>query len=143
MNGYVHAHAGPPAPNPLNPLIFTRDPDPEVLPYPDPLVLSTEALEGPDKQAVRDLVTYAQANGWTCVVTYARGYLPHATHGTPGASPVDSLAVRMSRRTDRALGVYIGTGKAWRWETLLAQVGPLPLTKSATLAAFRNAIVQV
>ena len=102
--------------------------------YPAPLVTSREGVPGPAKPAIRDMVSKAEAAGWSVQVTYARGWWPHARTGAPGTAPKESLAVRMQRAGQWAVAVYVG-GSTWSWDTLwtwadndwptrYAQVGP-------------------
>lgn len=92
----------------------------ELEPYPGPEVSSRDGVVGPDKTATAGLKRKAEGFGWSVEVTYARGCFPHATHGTPGAVK-DSLALRMTRGTDRAVAVYSWAGTAWTWTTLAIQ----------------------
>jgi hypothetical protein len=85
-------------------------------PYPAPEITSRDQVSGPVKSAVSDLVRYAEALGWSVVVTYARGHLPHATTGRPGACR-DSLAVRMQRAGHYAVAVY-REGSTWSWDSM-------------------------
>lgn len=95
--------------------------------YPAPLVTSRDAVAGPTKTAVRDMQRLAAMAGWSSKVTYAKGWVPHAALGTPGARPCESLAVRMWRGPQRAVAVYVETGTAWSWKTLYRwSVGEYP-----------------
>jgi hypothetical protein len=102
---------------PVKPLDMSRDwpADHERVPYPEPIVGACE----PDgsvlmPRPVTDLQKYASAQGWAVMLTYAYGWLPHATYGTPGAEPKHSWGVRMRRGGTNAVAVYMG-GK---WESL-------------------------
>lgn len=96
-----------------------RPPEPEREPYPAPLVTSEDGVTGPTKAAVTDMVALVQRFGWSAKVTYAEGWIPHASRGTPGARAQESLAVRMWRSGQRAVAVYVDHGKTWSWDTLL------------------------
>lgn len=89
----------------------------ELEPYPVPEVTSRDGVDGPAKRAVDDLTRLAAVFGWQARITYARGCFPHAAHGTPGGVK-DSLAVRLWRGQERAVAVYVGSEKAWAWDTL-------------------------
>jgi hypothetical protein len=86
--------------------------------YPAPEVTSRDGVAGPEKRAVRDMVRAVGATGWAAKVTYAKGHVPHATTGRPGAEPRESLAVRMWRGDQRAVAVYVDHGAGWSWDTL-------------------------
>jgi hypothetical protein len=109
-------------------------------PYPAPLVTSEDGAPGPVKTAVTSLVREVTAVGWTAVVTYAKGWMPHATHGRPGAQPVESLAVRMHRGDRRAVAIYV-SGSSWSWDSLWVwALGEFP-DKPGTISAFRDAVL--
>jgi hypothetical protein len=86
-------------------------------PYPRPEITSRDGVQGPQKDAVDDLVAMARAHGWTAVVTYSRGCLPHGTTGKPSAVK-DTLAVRMVRGLERAVAMYV-SGSSWSWDTFI------------------------
>jgi hypothetical protein len=104
-------------------------------PYPAPEVSSCSLVAVPNKKAVADLELLAEALGWSVETTYARGCFPHGATGAPG--PVkDSLGVRMTRGTVRAVAVYVGAGKSWAWDTLAVQAPGAWPDRFASLASF-------
>lgn len=108
-------------------------------PFPAPEVTSKDDVEGPRKTAVEGLRTYAQGLGWTVLITYARGYVPHTTTGRPGALK-ESLAVRMRRGHECAVAVYIGS-TTWAWDSLWTfQDDHSHFLRHETLGAFKEAI---
>ena len=113
-------HCGPSAltrPRPaLRELDYSHEPEKAKEPYPAPVITSRDGHEVPDKQAVRDLTTLAESRGWSVVLTYAKGYPPHASRGTP-LKLAGSIAVRMRRGSEQALAVY-NEGSTWTWDTL-------------------------
>ena len=123
---------------PFSALSYSPTTDPVVQAYPEPEVRSTDGLTGPEKRAVQDLDRYAQDQGWETRVTYARGCMPHATHGTPG--PVaDSLAVRMRRGQDYAVAVYLEAGSTWKWTAMFVIKGGVR-TPYPSITALRAAL---
>jgi hypothetical protein len=119
----------------LGPRPATPEPDP----YPAPEITSRDGIPGPAKAAVASLVALAERLGWTTITTYARGCLPHATHGRPG--PVrDSLAVRMVNGDRRAVAVYRDQGSSWKWDLLLAWDLTTFPRSYGTLAGFQDAL---
>lgn len=75
--------------------------------FPVPLVTSDDPLPasvlmpGPVADLARDM----ERAGWRAQITYAHGYVPHATHGRPSAKPKQSWAVRAVRGAQRAVAV--------------------------------------
>lgn len=105
-------------------------PTPEVIGEPDP--------HGMGKAAVLDLARLAEAHGWTVRITKARGSWP-STGGRP-SQPYWSLAVRMFRINQRAVAVYVETGRAWSWKTLYRwNIGEFP-TMDAAIGGFTDAV---
>lgn len=110
---------------PIDPSAYARDWDaflerePEAPPFPAPVVTSQDGGEVPDKIAVRRVVSAAEGAGWTAVLTYACGHVPHATTGRPSDNPKDSIAVRLSRGQEVAFAVYTNTSRStWSWGTM-------------------------
>lgn len=137
--GFYRANGSRPAP--YDPAVMARPaPDLGTSEYPAPEVTSKDGLIGPAKRAVGDMERHAVLHGWNIRTTYAKGYVPHARLGTPGATPKESLAVRMWRGEQRAVAVYVGTASAWSWTTLyLWRLGEFP-TKYATVTPFLEAL---
>jgi hypothetical protein len=104
-------------------------------PYPAPEVSSRQGMVHSAKKAVWELETLARTMGWSVEVAYARGCFPHGATGKPGAVK-DSLGVRMTRGTVRAVAVYVGAGKSWAWDTLAVQVPRAWPDRFATLTGF-------
>ncbi len=129
-----------PQPAPYDPAGHGRTWPEPAPPYPRPTVTSEDGLPGPAKTAVGDMEKHAVLHGWNIRTTYAKGHVPHATYGTPSATPRESLAVRMWRGKQRAVAVYVGAGSTWSWTTLyLWRLGEFP-TKYAAVTPFREAL---
>lgn len=128
--GYSSPGLGPGRPEP---------PPAEV--YSAPVVSSRDGVPGPEKRAVPALTALAARFGWVAAVTYAKGYVPHATTGQPGAAPRESLAVRLSRGRERAIAVYVDHGAAWSWDTLW--LAGERLSRFGQVGAFVNAVFGV
>jgi hypothetical protein len=142
VNGYVHAHCGPAAPEPYNLASFRPYPPEPVTEYPAPEVTSRDGAPVPVKEPVVSLFAYAEQHGWTCTPpTYAKGHQPHASYGTPSAKAKGSIALRMARGNERAYAVYV-EGSTWAWGSLALKRPGFHRTY-ATLGAFKDAIVRV
>lgn len=90
---------------------------PVVTPWPAPEIASHEVpADYLGKSAVIRMATLAESKGWTVQVTHAKGSFP-SVGGRPGPAR-DSLAVRMWRREDRAVAVYVQCSKTWDWKLL-------------------------
>lgn len=115
-------------------------PEPPAPPsYPAPDITSRDGAQGPDKAAVTALVRLAESHRWTVLVTYAKGYLQHATTGKPGTVRRGSLAVRMRRPGGQhAVAVYVDHGSAWAWDTLW--IAGARLEKYGQIGAFQDAL---
>jgi hypothetical protein len=110
-------------------------------PYPAPEVTSRDGVTGPAKTAVDSLVrTVWPSFGFWPDVRYARGHFPHASHGTPGELK-ESLAVVMTRGSQRAVAVYAGSGKSWSWDTLAIQGSGAWPRRFNSLAAFLDGLL--
>jgi hypothetical protein len=103
--------------------------------WPSPEMINTPI--GPPylgKTAVAGLVRDAVTAGWTVHVTHARGCYPSI--GQKPSKQKDSLAVRMRRRDQRAVAVYV-EASTWSWDILYRWVlGEFP-AKLPTITAFR------
>lgn len=157
-DGYP-AHAGPPAFYPAEadvppawtgdgrgaePVDFTRETEPEEQPFPEPLVCSTGDAEPPGYPApVLALRARLEAAGWRCLITYAEGWMPHATTGRPGTAPRASLALRMRRAGRGAVAVYRAQSKGWAWDLFYTWSPAEPWQKHGTLGAFEDATLGV
>lgn len=102
----------------LQPLSFARVHEVLAEPFPAPEVTSDD----PQGSVVipspaTDLAVYAAALGWEHMVTYARGWVPHATHGRPLKGVRESWAVRLRRENRRAVAVRMGGNwvSMWTW----------------------------
>lgn len=108
--------------------------------FPVPLRGSTDTGGVPEvPEPVLKLQRDAQGAGWATRLTYAEGYVPHATHGRPGEAAKPSWAVRMARGVEGAVAVRRGgTWESfWRW-------GPdLFFAQSGSLAAFTDDVAGV
>jgi hypothetical protein len=109
-------------------------------PWPVPEVVGHEVeATFMSKSAVVDLFNFATGKGWTVLVTHAKGSFP--TVGQKSSVQRHSLAVRMARKNERAVAVYVEdiNGKTWKWDTLyhwtLAETFPM---KVATITEFRT-----
>lgn len=75
---------------------------------------------------------------WDVEITYARGCFPNGATGKPGAVK-DSIAVRMTRGSVRAVAVYVG-GSTWAWDTMAVQVPGVWPDRFATLTGFVDGV---
>jgi hypothetical protein len=115
-----------------------RAAEPVILQFPAPLVDATTTPEGSVVRPapVNDLEAYAASRGWDVMITYAHGWVPHASWGTPSAEPKESWGVRLRRGQFRAVAVRMGGTWAsmWTWSDTDR------FTHHQTLGAFREAI---
>lgn len=127
----------PPLPAPLDPAVFRRPEPPEPAPYPEPLVTSEDGQEPAKRPGpVTDLAALAESLGWDVRrITYAEGWVPHATHGTPGKAPKQSWAIRMARGEHRAVAVRMGDA----WDSFYV-LGPDRMDRYTRLGDFQAAI---
>lgn len=123
---------------PVGPVNFDRPQEIEEQPYPAPSLTSTTPAVITASQPAAGLQVLARANGWDAVITFARGHVPHATHGRPGATEKFSEAVRMSRGSRRAVAVRLGGS----WTSLWTWSDTEFFVRHATLEAFKQAIAQ-
>lgn len=106
-------------------------------PYPAPLLTSRDAPRDPVPAPVAALVAYARSQGWTVEEPrQAIGYVPHATHGTPGVTPKVSWRARMRRGTDRAVAVKVGD----KWDAMWTWSPTQFFTRHALLESFKEAL---
>lgn len=106
-----------------------------VEPYPVPSAVGHFVTVEAWPQPVKSLVAWANASGWSALVTRAVGTMPHASYGTP-TTEKESFAVRMAHGSRRAVAVRRGTAwdSFWTW-------GPEQFfTRHGTLEAFKQAI---
>lgn len=136
-----HAWGGPANPDP--PLVCFPMPAPGSreqvrVEFPAPIVSSTQVTpEGVVRpKPIDDLATYAQAWGWDIMITYAHGWLPHATHGTPSAVSKESWGVRMRRDGHRAVAVRMGG----EWASMWTWAASDQFVHHGTLKAFKEAL---
>lgn len=105
---------------PVGPVDFSRpEPEPERQAFPAPLVRATIEHEG---MAVRptpiaELDVLARAHGWETMITYAHGWVPHASYGTPSKEAKESWAVRLRRGAFRGAAVRMDNSwsSLWTW----------------------------
>jgi len=116
-----------------------READPVILQFPAPVVGATTEPEGSVVRPapVDDLEAYAASLGWDVMITYAKGWVPHASWGTPNKGDArESWGVRLRRGPFRAVAVRMGGTWAsmWTWSDTDR------FTHHQTLTAFREAI---
>ena len=106
-------------------------------PYPAPLLTSDDPYDGPTSKPAADLLKLALSHGWTGRITYANGYVPHATTGKAGAAPKFSEALRLVRGDRHAVAVRLGGswGSLWTWS------GTQFFTRHKLLDEFKAALV--
>lgn len=105
---------------------------PAAAPYPAPTVTSRDSVEAPRPAVLVRLVQDMTDAGWTVMVQYAHGSMPHGVTGAPLAAQ-PSWAVRAYRGPRHAVAVR--RGKAW--DTLYVWSDRMPHTKKSTVTAFR------
>jgi hypothetical protein len=105
-------------------------------PYPAPVLTSDMPCTLAPFSTVADLADLARSYGWTAVITFAEGYVPHASYGTPGKTIKKSQAVRMVRGGTRAVAVRMGSS----WDSMWIWSGTQFFTRYATLAEFEEAL---
>jgi hypothetical protein len=82
-----------------------------------------------------------EGRGWTCLLQYAEGWMPHATHGRPGSAPRESVALRARWHGHGAVAVYRQQAKGWAWDLFYVWSAARPWTKLATLDEFEAATI--
>lgn len=120
----------------VGPVSFARVPEEIELPFPAPSLTSDTPADSIPSQPAAGLLAWAQAHGWDGVVTFARGHVPHATHGRPSAEAKFSEAIRLYRGRERSVAVRMGGS----WTSLWTWSDEVFFTRHATLDAFRQAI---
>lgn len=124
---------------PVGPVDFSRPaPEEEDGPFPAPLVTAGQPWEGmvvPPKP-IMDMARYADAAGWDHMITYAKGWVPHATHGRPSEKPKESWAVRMKRGEQRAVAVRMDA----QWASLWTWAADSPFVHHKGLGEFKEAV---
>jgi len=105
--------------------------------YPKPLIKINVPSMADNPAPVRGLFSYALMQGWSGEVTHSRGFVPHATHGTPGEKAKDVWAVRLWRNGQQARAVrHDGTWNCfWSWSKQ-----PASLKQFKALAEFKAAL---
>lgn len=85
--------------------------------FPEPLRTSEEAAPIQPPSAVLKMAQRGTQAAWSVNLTYAEGFWPHASYGTPGKTPKVSWVVRMTRGSHRAVAVYVeGSWRSlWDW----------------------------
>jgi hypothetical protein len=121
---------------PVGPVDFSRPEEPEELPYPAPSLTSDMQTGITASQPASGLQALARANGWDAVITFARGHVPHATHGRPSKDEKFSEALRLARGSRRAVAVRMGGS----WTSLWTWSDTEFFTRHATLEAFKGAL---
>lgn len=95
--------------------------------YPAPLVSTRDGVEpasgwpGP----VALLASEAEMAGWRVQLAYARGCMPHATTGRPGA-PRDSYSVRFAKGDWQGYAIYGGSPSSPAWQSIMVTGRELP-----------------
>lgn len=83
--------------------------------FPVPLATSRTPAPAARPAPVEELATLARCLGWTVLVTYSHGYVPHATRGVP-LGPKEIWAARCSRGTAHAVAVREDGAWASFWD---------------------------
>lgn len=104
--------------------------------YPAPLLTSEDPAPGTAFPTVAGLLQLAVNLGWQGRITWACGYVPHATLGTPGKTAKESQAVRLTRGDQRAVAVRMGGN----WESLWTWAPYQFFVRHATLELFKEAL---
>jgi hypothetical protein len=105
---------------------------PPAEPFPAPLATSTDK---PAPAPVANLCKMAVLAGWAPTVTYAHGFMPHATHGRPGEAK-ESWALRLTRGGQRAVAVRLGAS----WSSLWTWSSTQFFVRHGTLESFKRAL---
>lgn len=130
-------HAEPDPPLHCFPMRESFAREPERQEFPAPMISSTESDLAPDPPApVAGLAAYAAGHGWDHMLTYARGWVPHARLGTPGANPKTSWAVRLRRGPYRAVAVRMHGD----WTSLWTWSSAESFTRHKLLEMFKEAL---
>ena len=110
---------------------------PETEPYPAPAVSSRDGVMEPAPQPIVSLRRDMQAAGWSNMIQYALGSMPHSTTGRPLA-PKPSWALRAERDGVGAVAVYRGGA----WNTMYTWSSTVPYLKHPNITAFRSAVLE-
>lgn len=105
---------------------------PATAPYPAPTVTSRDGAIQPHPRTVATLVRDMSDAGWTVMVQYAHGAMPHSVTGRP-LTALPSWAVRAYRGTWHAVAVYRG-----KWDTLYGWTDQQTHTKQPNITEFRR-----
>lgn len=124
----------------VGPVDFSRpELEPVAVEFPAPVVGATSDPEvivrAPNP--VTELEAYAASLGWDTMITYAKGWVPHASWGTPNKGGArESWGVRLRRGPFRAVAVRMNGSWAsmWTWSDKDR------FTHHKTLGAFQEAI---
>jgi len=121
---------------PVGPVDFSRVPEEIKADYPAPSLTSDQPYDQPSSGPAAGLLKHAMTLGWDGVITYARGHVPHATHGTPGKDAKFSEALRLQRGDQRAVAVRMDGSWTSLWTWSPSQF----FTRHKTLEAFQGAL---
>lgn len=104
--------------------------------YPAPSLTSDMPTDRVAGLTAAGLLMLASSRGWEGRITFACGFLPHATYGTPGKTIKASEAVRLWRGDQRAVAVRMGDDwmSLWTWSPTQF------FTRHATLDDLREAL---
>jgi len=84
--------------------------------FPEPIITSRDSVDIPTPSPVLTLLAFAERLSWESRLTYAKGWMPHATTGWP-LGPYETWALRLRRGDCRAVAIRKGDDwKAfWTW----------------------------
>lgn len=91
----------------------------------------------PAPRAMVKLKQDMEAAGWSTLVQYAHGSMPHAVTARPLA-PHPSWALRLARGGVGAVAVYRGGS----WDTMYTWSATVPYRKFPNITAFRTAVLE-
>jgi hypothetical protein len=112
---------------------------PEGESFPAPLHTSDQPYDHPAPKPISDLALLAGTHGWEYMITYAHGWVPHASWGTPSAEPKISWCVRLRRGNEQARAVQMD-GK---WDAFWTWGATEFFTRHGTLESFMTAVAGV
>ena len=104
--------------------------------YPAPSLTSADPMPQPASAPAAQLLIVASSRGWTGTITMARGFMPHASYGTPGKREQFSEAVRLYRGEQRAVAVR----RDGSWSSLWTWSRTQFFARYSTLEAFKEAL---
>lgn len=94
--------------------------------FPEPAATSRNSVHIPTPAPVLTLLAYAERLSWESRLTYANGWMPHATTGKP-LGPYETWALRLKRGDCRAVAIRKGDAwnAFWTWSPrrLVARTG--------------------